>query len=190
MITGTPRGRLEQDDVVEGCRRGDADSQHRLFTMHKDRVYSLARLLCRDPADAVEITQDVFVKVFSGIEAFRGESKFETWLYRIVHNTARDHSRKSRRLLSLDSAFWKRQPQRTASAGRPEAHSDMEDRVRSAIASLPKRLRTPIVLRYMEDLSYEEIAAVLRSPPGTIAARLSRAHRILALKLTALKGKR
>jgi RNA polymerase sigma-70 factor (ECF subfamily) len=158
--------------------------------MHKDRVYSLAMFLCKDAADSADITQDVFVKVFSSIEGFRGESKFETWLYRIVANTAGDYARKTRRFSFLDSVFWRHQPERGMSVEEQRALSEVEESVRSAIASLPEQFRLPVVLRYVEELSYDEIAVVLKCPSGTVAARLSRAHKMLASKLAKLKRKR
>jgi RNA polymerase sigma-70 factor, ECF subfamily len=177
----------EHDDVIDRCRRGDPVAQHHLFSLHKDRVYSLAMFLCRDDSDAAEITQDVFVKVFSNISQFRGEAKFETWLYRIVANTALDYARRSSRLLFFGATFWSQQPDHAVSLEQRRAHSQLEERVRMAIASLPEKLRLPVVLRYVEDLGYEEISAVLKVPSGTVAARLSRAHKLLASKLASLK---
>jgi len=179
-----------QDDVIESCRRHDAAAQHRLFLMHKDRVYALAMYLSKNSADSAEIAQETFLKVFSDIGQFRGESKFETWLYRIVMNTARDHARRSRRFLFLDSAFWHDQRRREIFAAPTRVQSDIEETVRLAITSLPEKFRAPVVLRYIENLSYEQIAAVLNCPPGTIAAQLCRAHKMLASKLANLRRRR
>jgi RNA polymerase sigma factor (sigma-70 family) len=166
---------------VEGCRKQDPDAQRLLFQQYRSRVYRLAMFISRDSADAAEITQDVFIKVYSGLPQFRGEATFDTWLYRIVSNACRDHARKSRRFLLLDSAFWfSRASQVVPPNGTREA-------VRSAIASLPERFRIAVVLRYVEDLSYEEISKVLDCPSGTVAARLSRAHKMLAGKLAGLR---
>lgn len=178
-----PRG-----DPIEGCRRGDPDAQHRLFHVYKDRVYSLALLLCRNSADAAEITQDVFLKVFQSLDQFRGDSKFETWLFRIVVNAASDHHRRMRRQFLRESGFWWNQRilSRATEQG-PGAASTVDEAVRKAVRSLPPKLRVCVVLRYVEALSYEEIAATLDCPSGTVAARLSRAHRLLARKLASLK---
>jgi RNA polymerase sigma-70 factor, ECF subfamily len=179
-----------QDDAIEGCKRRDPAAQYRLFQTHKDRVYAIALFLCKHSADAAEITQEVFLKVFSKIEQFRGESKFETWLYRIVANTARDHARRSRHFLWIESKFWCDRQESKIYTASSETDSRTEDLVRTAIASLPEKLRVPVVLRYIEDLSYDEISAVLKCPPGTVAARLARAHKILATKLARLKARR
>ena len=182
-----PGNIAEEDDPIAGCRRGDTGAQRRLFGMYKDRVYSMAVFLCKNPTDAAEITQEVFLKVFSGLAQFRGESKFETWLYRIVANTWRDYTRKSRRSLLLDSAFWRDQGSHAVSVVEQLAQTQTDEAVRSAIASLPEKFRLAVVLRYVEELSYNEIAAALGCPPGTVAARLTRAHKMLALKLTRLR---
>jgi RNA polymerase sigma-70 factor (ECF subfamily) len=125
--------------------------------------------------------------VFSGLPRFRGEAKFDTWIYRIVSNACQDHARKSRRCLFLDSAFWSS----SASQAAPPEHRTLpngtREVVRSAIASLPEKFRVLVVLRYVEGLSYEEISKVLDCPAGTVAARLSRAHKVLAGKLARLR---
>lgn len=177
-------------DVIDGCRHGDVVAQHCLFRMYKDHVYSLAMFLCRDAADAAEITQDAFIKVFASIHQFRGDSKFETWLYRIVVNAAHDHLRRWRRFFFLDSEFWRGQPAHAASVEEMREQAQVEESVRVAIASLPEKFREAVVLRYIENLSYEEIAVILDCPAGTVAARLNRAHKMLALKLARLQGKR
>lgn len=177
----------DEDDLVEGCRKQDPDAQRLLFQRYKSRVYRLAMFISRNSADAAEITQDVFFKVYSGLPQFRGEATFDTWLYRIVSSACRDHARKSRRFLLLDSAFWSSR----ATQAMPPEHgvqpNGAREAVRSAIASLPEKFRIPVVLRYVEDLSYEEISKILDCPSGTVAARLSRAHKMLAGKLARLR---
>jgi len=175
------------DDSIEGCRRRDSDAQHRLFNIYRNRVYSMAMFLCGNSADAEEITQDVFLKVFLNIDQFLGNSKFETWLYRIVANTVSDHGRKFRRRSLRESLFSWRQGEYAPSTEERLVQSQVDEAIRSAVASLPQKLRVCVVLRYVEDLSYEEIAAVLCCPPGTVASRLSRAQRMLAVRLARLK---
>jgi RNA polymerase sigma-70 factor (ECF subfamily) len=174
-------------DPVEGCRRGDAAAQRRLFQIYKDRVYAMALLLCRDAADADEVTQDAFVKVFLNVHRFRGEAKFDTWLYQIVANTARDHRKARGRRLLLESVFWLHH---ASTPSRVDDRRDRNDAVRAAVRSLPDVLRQCVVLRYGRDLSYDEIAAALNCPVGTVGARLSRAHRLLARKLGRTKESR
>jgi RNA polymerase sigma-70 factor (ECF subfamily) len=186
-IGTSPRHTAEKDDLVEGCRRKDPDAQRLLFERYKSRVFRLAMFISRNSADAAEITQDVFFKLFSGLPGFRGEAAFDTWLYRIVSNACRDHARKSRRFLLLDSLFWSSRAGQVMAPARGLSLDQAREVVRSAIASLPEKFRIPIVLRYVEDLSYEEISKVLECPSGTVAARLSKAHKMLAEKLARLR---
>lgn len=179
---------VEEDDPIEGCRRKDPGAQWCLFQRYRDRVYSMALFMCRNTADAAEITQDVFLKVFTNLDHFLGESKFETWLYRIVANTVNDYGRRSRRRLIRESVFWqRRETLHSPSLVEKQSQDQIDETVRSVVASLPEKLRVCIVLRYVEDLSYEEIASVLGIPAGTVAARLSRAHKMLAVKLVSVK---
>jgi RNA polymerase sigma-70 factor, ECF subfamily len=177
----------EEDDLMEGCRKQDPDAQRLLFQQYRSRVYRLAMFISRNSADAAEITQDVFLKVYSGLPQFRGEATFNTWLYRIVSNACRDHARKSRRFLLLDSAFWFSRVSQVVPPEHGVPPNGAREAVRNAIASLPEKFRIPVVLRYIEDLSYEEISKVLDCPSGTVAARLSRAHKMLAGKLARLR---
>lgn len=177
----------EENDLVEGCRQQDPDAQRLLFQRYKSRVYRLAIFMSRNSADAAEITQEVFIKVYSALPQFRGEATFDTWLYRIVSNACRDHARRSRRFLLLDFAFWSSRARQEAPPEHGLSLNQVREVVRSAIASLPEKFRIPVVLRYVEDLSYEEISKVLHCPPGTVAARLSRAHKMLAGKLARLR---
>jgi RNA polymerase sigma-70 factor, ECF subfamily len=172
--------------LIEGCRRRDAGAQHQLFDIYRDRVYTMAVFLCRNSADASEITQEVFLKLFLNIGQFHGQSKFETWLHRIVANAVTDYRRKLRRRMLQESLFWWQQKKLSPSTEEKSVEWHRRELVRSAIASLPPKLRICVVLRYIDDFSYAEIAGVLGWPPGTVAARLSRAHKILAAKLMSL----
>lgn len=177
----------QDDDLIEGCRRRDPDAQYRLFHLHRNRVYSMALFLCRNSADAAEITQDVFLKVFLNLDQFLGDSKFETWLYRIVANAVSDYGRKLRRRFLRESLFLRHHRNGAPSMEEEHERRQIDEAVRLAVASLPEKLRVCVVLRYVEDLSYQEITAVLGCPPGTVAARLSRAHRMLAMKLAKVR---
>jgi RNA polymerase sigma-70 factor, ECF subfamily len=176
---------LEETDqeLIEGCRRGDADAFRSLFEIHKDRVYSIALRYCGDRVEAMDIAQDVFLKLFSAIPNFRGDSRFESWLYRIVVNCCFDHKRKKGRFGPLvdDLLGLLRAP------GEGTLHQLMRnqlgDKVRSAVSALPPDQRIAVVLRYTEGLSYEEISEVLGCTQGTIASRLNRAHKTLSRRL-------
>jgi len=150
-------------------------------------VYTLALHLSRNESAAAEIVQSAFVKVFRSIRRFRGEARFETWLHRIVVNAWRDEWRRNRRFVPLDETS-----DLPAESGDGPEHDSAARQKRNlvwkAVAGLPRRLRLPLVLRYLEDLSYEEIARVLHCRQGTVASRLHRAHARLARALAVLES--
>ena len=146
---------------------------------YKDLIYSFALRFSGDESRAADITQDVFLKLYSRLHEFRGESKFETWLYSVVSNACIDEQRRRKPWLSLlDFTFSRPASQEKNAIRRQTAES-----VRKAISKLSPTLRVPVLLRYMEDLSYEEIAEVLNISAGTVASRLNRAHKLLEKKL-------
>jgi RNA polymerase sigma-70 factor (ECF subfamily) len=133
------------------------------------------------------VTQQVFLKLMTTIGQFRGDSGFSTWLYRLVVNVCTDGARKSKaRALSLERSS----PGLLVRAGSQEdrlVRAQMARSVQSAVSTLPPKFRIAILLRYFEDLSYEQMAGVLNCSTGTVASRLSRGHRLLAEKLAPLK---
>ncbi len=173
-----------QDQILAACVRGDRDAFRELFLRYRDRVYSIALHYTGDPAAAMDIAQDVFVKLYSNLTTFRGESRFETWLYRLVSNCCHDRHRKQRRLVPLEES---RLPHPQDRATQQAQRDQIARQVQQSVSQLPEELRMTVVLRYTEGLSYEEIASVLNCPAGTIASRLSRAHRDLASRLNHLK---
>src|ERR1700675_4163789 len=92
-------------EVIEACQRGDSDAFRVLFEAHKDRVYSIALRYSGDPAAAMDIAQDTFVKLMGRMDQYRAEASFEAWLYRIVVNACLDHRRSNRRLEPLVEGF-------------------------------------------------------------------------------------
>jgi RNA polymerase sigma-70 factor (ECF subfamily) len=172
--------------VIAACQLGDRDALRTLFEVYKDRVYSIAMYsLSGSEAAAADATQQVFVKLITRIKQFRGDSEFTTWLYRLVVNTCRDERRKLRRFVPLADAA----ALRTASES-PRAEytrKELSIRVQHAVSELRPKLRWPIVLRYVEGFSYEEIARVLGCSKGTVASRLNRGHKALARRLHHLR---
>src|SRR5262245_56239903 len=170
--------------VIESCRQGDRDALRVIFEAYKDKVYSLS--LCYfngDVAAAKDLTQEVFIKLLTRLEQFRGDAEFTTWLYRVVANACLDERRKRRRWSSLEDAVEVGHMVVRKSLETMQLQREMADRVRSAVADLKPKLRIAILLKYFDDLSYEEIANVLGCSVGTVASRLNRGHRLLARKL-------
>lgn len=176
-------------DVIELCRKGDRSAFRTLYEAYKDKVYSIALYYFHGDASAAwDATHQVFLKLITSIENFRGEAGFSTWLYRLVVNTCTDSARKRKSQVLIR--------ERSAMETRPAAASQEEEflrvqvasSVQSALSELPPKFRLAVLLRYFDDLSYEEMAKALNCSMGTVASRLSRGHRMLAERLAPLKG--
>jgi RNA polymerase sigma-70 factor, ECF subfamily len=174
-------------ELIEACRRGERDAFRALFETYQDKIYSIALRFSGDEALAMDIAQETFLKLFSCMSEFRGESSFGTWVYRMVVNSCLDHKRRSWRLIPIAGEVLAvlRVP---GDALHSLLHSEMQGRVKGAVEKLPADQRIAVVLRYTEELSYEEIAEVLGCSVGTVASRLNRAHKALGRRLSNLKG--
>jgi RNA polymerase sigma-70 factor (ECF subfamily) len=175
--------------VIEACQEGDREAFRLLFETYKDRVFSIAAYsFGGDQAAASDVSQQIFLKLMTTIGQFRGDSAFTTWLYRLVVNACTDEQRKRRRFLP----FGESMPMNRIEDRRPQekdyAKLEIADSVQAAIKELTPKLRMPILLKYVEGLSYEEIAAVLGCSKGTVASRLNRGHQSLARKLSYLRN--
>jgi RNA polymerase sigma-70 factor (ECF subfamily) len=176
--------------LIAACQRGDREAFRLLFEKYKDRVYSLALHFSGNEAVAQDVAQRIFLKLYTSIGQFRGDAHFTTWLYRMVFNACTDEQRKTRRLVPLEGGAItaaehkaERRPQERA-----ELRRQISEAVRGALQQLQPDLRQPLVLRYVEGLSYQEIAAALGCSAGTVASRLNRGHKLLARQLGHLRG--
>ena len=176
-------------ELVEACQRGEREAFRALFERHKGKVYSIALRYSGDAETAMDIAQETFLKLFSCIGSFRGASSFESWLYRLVVNSCLDQKRKTRRLMPLVGELLDVLQAPGESMVEEVARAELGGRVRSAVGSLPADQRIVIVLRYTQGLSYDEIAEILGCSVGTIASRLSRAHKVLERRLSRFAGK-
>ena len=179
--------REEQADIIEDCKRGDRAAFQLLFEAYKDKVYSIALHYGSDPSMAHDVTQQVFLKLFTTIDQFRHNSEFATWLYRIVANACMDEHRKRRRFVPF-SPEVEVKDSGARSQEQTYHRREIAESVRGAIAELSPKLRVPILLKYVEGLSYDEIAAALGCSIGTVSSRLNRGHKMLATKLGHLRG--
>ena len=178
------------EHIIKACQRGERDAFQLLFEGYKDKVYSIALYFFGgDAATASDITQQVFLKLFSKIEQFKYDAEFTTWLYRLATNACVDEQRKRRRFVPFGDAqgLYERARSDTPEDERV-ASGEVATSVKEAIASLRPKLRIAILLKYFEELSYEEIATVLNCSKGTVASRLNRGHKILARRLGHLRG--
>lgn len=179
--------------TLESCRLGDRDAFRALYEAYKDRVYSVAlHFFHGNEAAAGDVTQQVFVKLITGIRQFRGDAGFSTWLYRLVVNACVDFDRASRGSRQFKSGTLVTDAAVLEGLPDPQSLEDEFARrqtarsVQTAVSSLPPTYRLAILLRHFEDLSYEEIAAALNCSTGTVASRLNRGHRLLARMLAPL----
>lgn len=173
--------------LLAACRTGDVEAFESLYVQNQKRVFSIAlNFFGGDETVAKDITQQVFLKIFNRIKEFRGDAQFTTWLYRITVNACLDEQRKTKRFFSLTGFFGLSSNRR----GQDEKvfQREIGDEVQKAVSELKPKFRLPILLKYVENLSYEEIANVLDCAPGTIASRLNRGHKMLARKLAHLKN--
>ena len=179
--------------LVEQCASGDEDACARLVTDHQRMVYQLGLHLLGDSQEAMDLSQEVFLRVFRTLPQFRGQSALRTWIYRIALNQAANRQR-----------WWRRrhQSRQVALEEHAETHGELPDRrqdampdtvlqrretagrVWSALEALPFDQRAVIVLREIDGLSYDEMAGSLGVAVGTVKSRLARARQSLREELT------
>lgn len=180
---------LISGQVIEACQQGDRSAFQLLFETYKDKVFSIAVYSSGgDRALADDVTQQIFLKLFTAIRQFRGDSEFTTWLYRLVVNACADEHRRRRRLLPLGETESMRYPSDKKPQEKQYARREVSAAVQAAIGELKPKFRLPILLKYIEGLSYEEIASVMNCSKGTVASRLNRGHSQLAKRLAHLNN--
>lgn len=177
-----------QTDLIAEVMRGSRDAMHEMFLEHQRRVYSVALNFFGGDADkAADVTQQVFLKLFTKMN-FQGRSEFTTWLYRMTVNACVDEARKNRRLLGFADWFSSKEPAATNSPDEKIRTREIVTEVQTVLASLKPKFRLPLVLKYVEGLSYQEIADVLECSIGTVSSRLNRGHKMIAVRLEHLRG--
>ncbi len=168
-----------EDDTIARARRGDADAFQDLVQSYLPRVLSVARsLVGGTDLEAEDIAQEVFFKVHQKLGTFREDSSFYTWLYRVTVNTATDYRKRRRLHASQQTDDFDRLPvaDRADQPLAALARADLAREVRDAMAQIPPRFRAVLVLREIEQLTYEDIARTLRCSLGTVESRLFRAR--------------
>ena len=170
-------------DLVAACKQPDRSgfeaAFEELFTKYRDRVHAIAFRITGSAADALDVVQDSFALVFRKLHSFRGGARFSTWMFRIVVNCSIDHRRRegARPSLSLESVEAGHEPVDDGQS--PDDYAlarETGDQVQLAISMLSPKLRVILALRYLEDMSYDELAATLGLSLGTVKSRLARAH--------------
>lgn len=190
ILAGVQAGAGVQTEaqLVERCKAGDSEAFDELISAHQDRVFNTAFRLMGNYEEALDLTQEVFLNCFRKIENFKGDSALSTWLYRITVNTAKNRwkyqqSRGLNRMTSMDAPMDADDEERVKQYpdNQPTPRKVATDR--QAMAHFEKQLETlngehreVLVLRYMEELSYEEISDILGLSLGTVKSRIHRAR--------------
>lgn len=191
LVTGL--GADESDlALVRHVQRGDKGAFDLLVLKYQHKVVKLVMRYVRSPAEAEDIAQEAFIKAYRALPQFRGDSAFYTWLYRISINTAKNAiASRERSPIEYDldlqdgESSWEAQS-RLRDPDTPEGlvlTEEIRQTVNSAIDQLPEDLRTAIVLRELEGLSYEEIASAMECPVGTVRSRIFRAREAIDRRL-------
>ncbi len=185
----------ELDQVlVERVQQGDKRAFDLLVLKYQHKLANLVTRYLKDPNDALDVTQEAFIKAYRALPEFRGESAFYTWLYRIAINTAMNHVVAMGRrapIHDVDAEIAEQMDMggRLREYDTPEGHLMKEEiarTVRDAVASLPEDLRMAITLREMDGMSYDEIAKAMGCPIGTVRSRIWRARAVINERLEPL----
>ena len=165
----------DQEKIIARARRGDADAFEQLVVAYRDQVFRLALRMCGSEAVAEVVAQEAFLSAWKALPNFRGESQFSTWLYQLTTHAAIDLMRREKRQIAAADITEVNAADPAPSPQQQAEQSEQREIVRDAILQLAPEQREVVVLRFMEELSYEEIGAVLKLPSGTVKSRLNRA---------------
>lgn len=182
--------------LVERAKRGDVEAFEQLISHHEKTVYNIAYRLTGNHEDASDIAQEAFIRAYSSLADFRGDSSFATWLYRIVNNACLDELRRRKRqkvtyldqAVEMDDGEVSRQIADTADG--PEQaleRVELQRAVQESILELDEEYRVVLVMRELQGYSYNEIAEALDLNLGTVKSRLSRARGALKEKFMSLE---
>lgn len=183
--------------LVERAQRGDKHAFELLVGKYHRRLGRLIYRFVRNAAEAEDLTQEAFIKAYRALPAFRGDSAFYTWLYRIGINTAKNHLLAQGRRVPTSTALDSEEAEDFEDASllhevaTPENElmsKQVVEVVNASLQQLPEDLRTALTLREIEGLSYEEIASVMDCPIGTVRSRIFRAREVVAANLRPLLG--
>ena len=186
--------------LIESCQKGDTRAFETLVTRHRGKVYAMVQNMIKNEADAWDLSQEVFLKVWKALPKFEARAKFSTWLYRITHNVVYDWLRKR----EIDSAGElddgilnesdiaagaRTTPTTTARPDQALINSELGERINAALATLNAEHRETILLREVQGFDYKEIAKVMECSLGTVMSRLYYARKKLQALLSDEKGK-
>ena len=191
-VTNAVPSAIEQDDLllVAFSKNGDQEAFAQLVQRYQRRVFNLVYRMLQQYEEATEITQETFLAAWQGLPAFRGDARFPTWLYRIAYNCSLKQLELRKRDRALQVALEAEKILEYANnEQRENAELDAHDRqelVQEHLSHLPAKYRIVLILRHLQDMTYEEMAEILTMPIGTIKTHLFRARNLLKERLQSL----
>ena len=190
-LPGVVSSQAEQDDaqLVKASQHGDQDAFALLMQRHQRRVFTMVLRMLQDYDEASEITQEAFLAAWRGLPSFRGEAHFPTWLYRIAYHCCVRQLERRKQERALQAAMQAEQI--LEGVNKEKQAEDIVERhdwqaiVREQLEKLPDKYRMVLILRHLQEMTYEEIADILTIPVGTIKTHLFRARHLLKDRLLA-----
>jgi RNA polymerase sigma-70 factor (ECF subfamily) len=180
------------ETLIQRCLRGDQAAWELIVKQHWRKVFNVAYKFVGKHDEAEDLTQDIFLKIFKSLDTFDRRANFQTWLISVSRNLCIDHYRSVRKeRQTIDRQVDANELTPAAPDPGPIAALEQQDRVallRQALARLPDSLRTAVVLRDLQELSYQEIADRLHLPEGTVKSRINRGRTELARQVRTLAG--
>ncbi|HWN98802.1 MAG TPA: RNA polymerase sigma factor [Blastocatellia bacterium] len=179
----------EERETIVSAQGGDRVAFKALYDRYRDRVYNLIFYSLGDELGAEDVLQIVFVKIYRGLPGFRFEASLATWIYRITLNECLNQRRgRSAHHIPFEALLGSDDEMDSeAAADQQQAEGERREIIHRAVMELSPKLRAVVALKYLEELSYEEIASVLQCSQGTVASRLNRALRALEARLRPLR---
>src|SRR5579884_3839660 len=191
-LPGAVSWQAEQDDtqLVKASQQGDQDAFALLVQRHQRRVFNISLRMLQDYEEASEVTQEAFLAAWQGLSSFRGEARFSTWLYRIAYNCCLKQLELRKREKALQAAIQAEHlldhTDKDERASMVLEVHDCQNLVREQLSMLPAKYRVVLVLRHLQEMTYEEMAEILTMPIGTIKTHLFRARNLLKERLQTL----
>ena len=192
MSADHPAAPDDIETLIQRCLRGDQAAWERIVRLHWRKVFNVAYKFVGKHDEAEDLTQDIFLKIFKALRTFDRRANFQTWIVSISRNLCIDHYRsvrKERETIDRDVDANELTP--AAVDASPIAALEQRDRVsllRDALAALPDTLRTAVVMRDIQEFSYQDIAERLKLPEGTVKSRINRGRTELARQIRRLRG--
>ncbi|HEY0757326.1 MAG TPA: sigma-70 family RNA polymerase sigma factor [Ktedonobacteraceae bacterium] len=194
-ISGVVTSLAERDDLqlISASKNGDQDAFSLLVQRYQRQVFNLIFRMLQDYEEANEVTQEAFLAAWQGLPAFRGEARFSTWLYRIAYNCALKQLETRKRDKALQMALQAEQALELKGED-PKSSLletlDKQEMIQEQLSKLPPKYRVVLILRHLQDMTYEEMAEVLTMPVGTIKTHLFRARNLLKERLQIFEQER